>query len=572
MSGLVKTITQVARRLSRPAAPGDDLASQTRDRIVIVMFGIAMMFLVIQGRLVFLATQNDDGPSARRGANVALNASRPRILDRNGQTLALDIETQSLFAEPKLIENPDEIYEALITVLPELDFDKTMKRLKSGQGFTWVKREITPRQQADILALGLPGIGFRSESKRYYPAGATASHILGHTNIDSQGIAGVEKQLDDTWLRDLQSAGFKLKKEPEPVRLSIDLRVQHFVREALVEAMKKYRAIAAAGVVLNVHTGEIVGMSSLPDYNPNNPVDALKKDRLNRMSAGLFEMGSTFKMFTTAMALDSGKVNLRSRFDARKPLRIGRFTINDFHGKRRVLSVPEVFIYSSNIGTAKMADVVGIEGHRAFLKRMGLLDKMTGLELPEIARPTEPKVWKKVNSITISYGHGVSTTPLQTAVAAAAVVNGGKLISPTLFPRSVEQANEIATQVLKPSTTKAMRYLMRLNVLKGSGKRAEVPGFLVGGKTGTAEKVVNGRYSNAKRFNAFLSAFPINDPQYVVLVIVDEPKPEKGKRYATAGMNAAPTVANIIRRSAPLLGVLPDFRVRDTAILSSYRQ
>jgi len=298
----------------------------------------------------------------------------------------------------------------------------------------------------------------------------------------------------------------------------------------------------------------------------------LKKDRLNRMSAGLFEMGSTFKTFTTAMALDSGKVSLGDRFDARNPIRIGRFTIKDFHGKRRILSVPEVFIYSSNIGTAKMADVVGIKGHQAFLTRMGLLSKMSGLELPEIARPTQPKVWKKVNSITISYGHGVSTTPLQTAVAAAALVNGGKLIEPTLFPRSQKQADGIAKQVLKPSTAQAMRYLMRLNVLRGSGKRAEVAGFLVGGKTGTAEKVIKGRYSNDHRFNAFLSTFPVTDPKYVVLVILDEPKPEKGKRYATAGMNAAPSVANIVKRSAPLLGVEPDFRVRDTAMLSSYRR
>ncbi|MEE9375505.1 MAG: penicillin-binding protein 2 [Rhizobiaceae bacterium] len=556
----------------KPQTPKGDLVTQTRDRIVHVMMAITAMFLVIEGRLVFLATQDNINRSAHRGNTSTLTAARPRILDRNGQTLALDIEVQSLFAEPKLIDNPDEIYESLITVLPNLDFDIAMKRLKSGHGFVWLQREITPRQQADILALGLPGIGFRPESKRFYPSGPSASHILGHTNVDHQGGGGIEKHLDDTWLRDFHAAGFTLKKEMEPVKLSVDLRVQHFIREALVEAMKKYRAIAAAGVVLNVHTGEVVGMASLPDYDPNNPADANKKDRINRMSKGLFEMGSTFKTFTTAMALDSGKVNLRSRFDARKPIKIGRFTIKDFHGKRRILTVPEVFIYSSNIGSAKMADVVGLAGHREFLTRLGLLTKMQGFELPEIGRPTQPKVWKKVNSITISFGHGVSTTPLQTAVAAAAIVNGGKLIPPTLFPRSLEQANKIAKQVIKPSTSDAMRYVMRLNVLKGSGKRAEVPGYLVGGKTGTADKVVNGRYSRSKRFNAFLSAFPINDPQYVVLVIIDEPKPEKGKRYATAGMNAAPTVAAIIRRSAPILGVTPDFRVRDTAMLSSYRR
>ncbi len=545
---------------------------QARDRIFVVMFGIAALFVIIQGRLIYLGMNGNEGRTVRRNVDTALTAARPKILDRNGQIMALDIEVQSLFAEPKIIERPNEIYEALVTVLPELEYKSTMRKLKSGQGFVWIKREITPRQQADILALGLPGVGFRPESQRFYPASETASHILGHTNIDNQGIAGVEKHLDDSWLRQLHKSGFALDKELESVKLSVDLRVQHYVRETLVEVMRKYRAIAAAGVVLNVHTGEIVAMSSLPDYNPNKPVDALKKDRLNRMSAGLFEMGSTFKTFTTAMALDSGKVNLRDRFDARNPIRIGRFRITDFHGKKRILSVPEVFIYSSNIGTAKMADVVGIKGHQEFLTRMGLLTKMEGLELPEIARPTQPKKWKKVNSITISYGHGISTTPLQTAVAAAALVNGGKLIPPTLFPRSTDEADALARQVLNRQTSDTMRYLLRLNVVKGSGRRAEVPGYLVGGKTGTAEKVIKGRYSNKHRFNAFLSTFPVNDPQYVVLVIVDEPKPEKGQVYATAGMNAAPSVANIIKRSAPVLGIQPDFEVRDTATLSSYRR
>ncbi len=572
----LRAISELSKKLSFSGAGNGyeptDVTVQARDRIFVVMFGIAALFIIIQGRLIYLGMNGNEGRIVRRNVDTALTAARPKILDRNGQILALDIEVQSLFAEPKIIERPNEIYEALVTVLPELEYKNTMRKLKSGQGFVWIKREITPRQQADILALGLPGVGFRPESQRFYPASETASHILGHTNIDNQGIAGIEKHLDDSWLRQLQASGFAVDKELEPVKLSVDLRVQHYVRETLVEAMRKYQAIAAAGVVLNVHTGEIVAMSSLPDYNPNNPVDALKKDRLNRMSAGLFEMGSTFKTFTTAMALDSGKVNLRDRFDARNPIRIGRFRITDFHGKKRILSVPEVFIYSSNIGTAKMADVVGIKGHQEFLTRMGLLTKMEGLELPEIARPTQPKKWKKVNSITISYGHGISTTPLQTAVAAAALVNGGKLIPPTLFPRSADEADTLARRVLKPRTSDTMRYLLRLNVVKGSGRRSEVPGYLVGGKTGTAEKVIKGRYSSGHRFNAFLSTFPVNDPQYIVLVIIDEPKPEKGQRYATAGMNAAPSVANIIKRSAPLLGIRPDFDIRDTATLSSYRR
>ena len=354
-----------------------------------------------------------------------------------------------------------------------------------------------------------------------------------------------------------------------PVRLSVDLRVQHIVHDEIAAAMERYHAIAAGAVVLNVKTGEVVAMASVPDYDPNDPFNAHDKDRLNRMSAGLYEMGSTFKTFTTAMALDSGKVTLESRFDASRPITIGHQTIHDFHGKGRVLTVPEVFIYSSNIGSAREADAVGVEAHREFLHRVGLLDRMQ-TELPEVARPTEPKVWKKINSITIAFGHGVSTTPLQTAVAAAALMNGGFLLPPTFLPRSQEEASAIAERVVQEKTGDAMRYLYRLNAEKGSGKKAEVPGYRVGGKTGTAEKVINGRYSSDKRFNAFVAAFPMDDPQYIVLSIIDEPKPEKPGMGATAGSNAAPIVANIIRRSASMLGVKPDFGHENEATLVSY--
>jgi cell division protein FtsI (penicillin-binding protein 3) len=294
----------------------------------------------------------------------------------------------------------------------------------------------------------------------------------------------------------------------------------------------------------------------------------LKKDRLNRMTAGIYEMGSTFKTFTVAMGLDSGKVDIEDTFDASRPISIGGFTIHDYHAKRRPLTVPEVFIYSSNIGAAKIAETIGIQGHRDFLTKIGLLTRMD-TELPEVATPEQPEQWKLLNSITISFGHGVATTPLQTAVAGAAMVNGGKLIEPTFLVRSEAEADKVAKQVISEQTSAQMRYLFRLNVEHGSGHKADVPGYYVGGKTGTAEKIVNGRYSNDNRFNAFLAAFPCNDPQYVVLVILDEPKPEKPGMYATAGMNAAPTVAAIVRRAAPLLGVEPDFGHEDRALLVS---
>jgi cell division protein FtsI (penicillin-binding protein 3) len=310
----------------------------------------------------------------------------------------------------------------------------------------------------------------------------------------------------------------------------------------------------------------------MPDFDPNNPaetIDRKTKSDMNRVSGGVFEMGSTFKAFTSAMALDSGKVHMNDTFDARRPLYIGGFTIHDFHATRRILSVTDVFVHSSNIGSAKMADAVGIDGHREFLTRLGLLTRLN-TELPETATPSQPKVWKKITSMTVAFGHGVSTTPLQTAVAAAALMNGGKLIQPTFLPRSVEQADENAVLVLKPQTVENMRTLFRANVLDGSGKRADTPGLFVGGKTGTAEKVVNGRYSSAVRFNAFVAAFPINDPKYIVLTIIDEPKVPHQGCGVTAGCNAGIMAGEIIRRAAPLLGVKPRFGIDGTALLESY--
>lgn len=537
---------------------GKAAVNRARSRVMLASICVGLVYALIATRLIYLGFLEPDESARRMLADTTISARRPDLIDRNGEMLATDINTASLYGEPRRVVDADEAIELLSTVLPDLDIEKAYRKLTTKAGFVWLKRELTPSQQSQILSLGIPGIGFRRETRRFYPKGAAASHIIGHVDIDNSGIAGLERYIDDRGLRDLRKAGFTRMQQLEPVQLSVDLRVQHFVRDELEKGMERYQAIAAGAVVLRIHTGEIVAMASLPDYDPNRPVDALKKDRLNRMSAGLFEMGSTFKTFTTAMALDSGKVTLDDTFDATKPLRIAGFTINDFHGKRRVLTVPEVFIYSSNIGTAKMADVVGIEGHREFLHRIGLLSRMD-FELPEVAKPVEPRQWKKINSVTISYGHGATTTPLQTAVATAALMNGGKLIPPTLFMRPPAQANAIARQVIKPETSEAMRQLFRLNVEKGSGRRAEVPGYRVGGKTGTAEKVVNGRYSSDKRFNAFLAAFPIEDPQYVVLVIIDEPKPEEGQYSATAGLNAAPMVANIIRRSAPILGIRPDF-------------
>ncbi len=540
--------------------------AKTRVGLMFATFCVA--YAIIGGRLVQYGNAQPETVSSILPAD-RLMASRPDILDRNGEILATDIRTVSLFAEPHKIVDPDEAVERLSTVLKDLDAKDTYRKLSSNSRFQWLRRQLTPKQQSQILALGIPGIGFRPEKRRFYPGGPTASHIVGYVNIDNRGMAGMERYIDSQGMADLRALGMTSDTSLEPVRLSIDIRVQNLVRDTLVRSVEKYGAIGAGAVVLDVHTGEVLAMASVPDFDPNKPTEGAQEGWLNRMSNGTFEMGSTFKAFTTAMALDSGKVRMSDSFDARYPIRIGGFTIKDFHGKNRILSVPEIFQYSSNIGTARMAEAVGISEHQAFLTRLGLLTKIE-TELPEVATPTQPRVWKQINSVTISFGHGVSTTPLQTAVAVAALVNGGRLIPPTFLPRSKEQADALAQVVIKEKTSDEMRFLFDWNGTKGSGRRARVDGFDVGGKTGTAEKVVNGRYSDDKNFNAFIAAFPISNPQYAVLTFIDEPKSGDDNGGPTAGYTAAPMMKEIIQRSAAILGVEPTFGEDGSALLVSY--
>jgi cell division protein FtsI (penicillin-binding protein 3) len=490
-----------------------DLDRLGRWRVAIAMAGFAALFGLLAVRLLILGVYAEGEGDGGAGVAQAPAQARPDILDRNGETLATDIKTASLFAEPRYVVDADEATELLASVFPEMDRDKLLKILSTDARFAYIKRGITPQQQQHIHKLGIPGIGFRVENRRFYPGGSTASHVLGTVNIDNQGIAGIEKYIDGSFLADLKAAGFETGRTMEPIRLALDLRVQHVVRDELSAAMQRYQAIAGIGIIMDVNTGEVIGMSSLPDYDSNNRDEALDPDKMNRATVGVFEMGSTFKGFNTAMALDSGMVKITDTFDARGGLQVGRHRISDFRGKNRILSVPEVFIYSSNIGTARMALAAGTEAQEGFLRRVGLLDPLR-TELPETGKPIAPKMpWSKISSVTISFGHGISVSPLQTAAAGAALINGGYFIPPTFLPRTQEEASKLARQVMNPQTSATMRHLFRLNVLKGSGKRADVAGYGVGGKTGTAEKVVNGRYSTSKRRNAFLAGFPMDAPR-----------------------------------------------------------
>src|SRR3954464_409871 len=535
-------------------------------RVGLVAVAFSALFAVIAGRLVMLAVAPDFTGSVRREAAAAIAAARPDIVDRNGETLATDVKTVSVFAEPGKVIDKDEAVELLTAVLPDLDARDLRKKLNKRRGFAWIKREISPRQQAEVHRLGIPGVGFMPENKRVYPNGVAAAHVLGFASIDNVGIAGIEKYIDAQGLQDLTGAGFATDAANlQPIQLSLDLRVQHALRDELAKGAAKFKAKAGAAAVMDVNTGEVIGLVSLPDFDPNNPVDALEKDRINRINVGVFEMGSTFKALTTAMALDSGKFNINSSLDARSGLRYGKFTIGDYHATHRVLTVPEVFIHSSNIGTAKMALGIGVEGHKAFLRKMGQLTRLV-TELPENAAPLIPPRWGELNTMTIAFGHGLAVAPLQALMAVSALVNGGLLIKPTFLKRSEEEAKKLAQRIIKPETSEAMRYVMRLNATKGSASAAAVAGFFVGGKTGTAEKVVHGRYSKTKNLNTFTAVYPMDKPKYVFLTIIDEPQAVEGTHgFMTSGWNAAPTTGNVIERVAPLLSVPPRFEPPEKA-------
>ena len=564
------------RRVLRALLYGKaDRHAKARGRIGLTMIAFTAVYAIIAGRLIVYAVTPDSHTARRGNASDAVATARPDILDRRGEVLATDVRMPSLFGEPKRLIDVDEAVELLTAVMPDLDTKEVRERLGNRKrGFAWLRREITPKQQQDIYKLGIPGIGFLNENKRVYPNGAEVAHLIGLVNVDNQGIAGMEKWLDNSGLAALHAAGFATDRLQEPVQLAVDLRVQHAVRDELVAAREKFKAIAAAGVITDVRTGEILSMVSVPDFDPNNPKEASDPTRINRLTTGVFEMGSTFKALTIAMGLDSGKFNLNSMLDARASLRYGKFNINDYHAQRRVLALHEVFTYSSNIGTAKIALGMGVEHHKWFLRKMGQLDRVT-TELPESAMPIVPRRWGELNTITIAFGHGLSVAPLQATMAVGALMNGGMMIPPTFLKRTEEEAKKLAVQVIKPETSAMMRYLMRLNAEKGSARKADVAGFYVGGKTGTAEKVVNGRYSKTKLLTTFMAVLPADKPRYLITLLLDEPKglPET-HGFATSGWNAAPTAAKIIARVAPMLGLEPrlDLPPAGELILANMKQ
>ncbi|MBK1793760.1 penicillin-binding protein 2 [Devosia sp. WQ 349] len=533
----------------------------TQARIRWMILAVVMGFGLVGGRLIQLGMVVPD-QSIEGQTRDAIMASRPPILDRNGLEMAVDIRVPSLYAEPRRIIDVEEAVSKLRTVLPSLDEEWLRKRLTGEKGFVWVQRELTPAIQEQVMRLGIPGIDFITESKRFYPAMSEAAHILGSTNVDNQGIAGIERYVDTDHLAVLQELGLARGNALTPIELSVDMRVQHILHQEMQDSMARYQAIAAAGVIIDIYSGEVVAMASLPDFNPNEPASALVKDTFNRITSGIFEPGSIFKTITIAGALDSGTVRITDKFDARYGVRFGRYTISDFHGKNRILALPEVYKYSSNIGTIRVMQAMGKDNFRAFLSRLKF-DERVEFELPEMRSPTIPKSFSEVGAATASFGHGLSVSPLHMVMAHTALLNGGNYIAPTLFKRSIADAEKLYEPVVSAQTSEYVRYLMRLNAISVGGSGSQMNklalGYRVGGKTGTAEKVVDGRYSSSKVTNFFASAFPLDNPRYAMVVMVDEPKAENERSGTTAGWNAGHMTGRIVQRIAPMLGIAPEF-------------
>lgn len=521
-----------------------------RGRMAVAAAVFALAFVVSAGRLVELAIGGVEASGPVASVRLARQdiIRRSDIVDRNGVLLASNLAAPSLYADA--LEVPDAARAAarLLAVLPDLNRAKLIERLSSRQRFVWLKRHLTPQQQYQVNRLGIPGLYFKDEEQRVYPQGRLLSHVIGFTDIDGNGISGIEKFFDRRLIKSQTR-----KAQNKPLKLSVDVRVQYALREELATARAKFSAIGAAALVMDANSGEVLALASLPDFDPNHPSASPDNSLFNRATLGVYELGSVLKPLTVAMALETGTVGLRDGYNTKKPIRISRFTIRDSHPLARWQSVPEILIYSSNIGVARMALDVGIKRQRDFLDSMGML-RRPSLELPEVGAPQLPERWRDINAMTISYGHGLAVSALQITTAFSAVVNGGILTSPTLLRRAPDTV--VGARVLKRKTSSNMRRLLRSVVTDGTGKKAAAPGYLVGGKTGTAEKAGVRGYRRKALLSSFIAAFPMNKPRYVVYVLLDEPQGIKETHnYASAGWTAAPAVARVIARIGPLLGV-----------------
>jgi cell division protein FtsI (penicillin-binding protein 3) len=523
--------------------------AMAHQRLMLLLLLMAAGITLIVSRLIWIGVDVQINPQAQ--PVIDMLASRGDIVDRNGQVLARTIDAWSVGVHPnKLLSDADDLAVQLNRLMPERTIEQYREILKSGKSFTYLRRRAMPELVAQVNALGEPAMAFDREPERLYPQVTLAAHAVGFTDFDGKGVMGMERVLQD---RLISRDG----KAP-PVALSIDMRVQATMESELAAAMADLQAIGATGLVLDVDTGELVAMVSLPVFNPNKSGEAHPEALRNNVTQSVYELGSTFKPLTMANAIETGVVtNLARRYDATSPISVGPFKIKDDHPQNRWLNVPESLVHSSNIVTARVADAVGRERSEAFFKKLHFGDPV-GLELKERGRTLWPTSWGRASNMTIAYGHGMAITPLHLASAYAAIINGGIMRPATLL--KVEPGKTIpGERVISERTSGLMRQMLRLIVTEGTGRNAEADGFRVGGKTGTAEKPGVGGYSKTVNVSTFAGAFPMDKPRYVVIAMLDAPKGSaKSSGQTTAAYTAAPVVSRVIARAGPLLGVYPD--------------
>jgi len=528
------------------ATPTEQALECARTRLVFFALLFVMVFLVIGVRLTLLTLFQTPDDTNNDYNQTQVSVGRADIIDRNGAILATSLPTFSACAQTKSIDKPLDTAKAITVILPEIDTKKLAETFTKRKGCVPVKRHLTPKQYYELNKLGIGAIEFSRDERRVYPQGAATAHVVGTTDIDNSGTSGIEKKLDS-----------RLRAENTPLQLTLDIRIQHILHHELEQAISDFQAIGGAGVVMDVTTGAVIAMVSLPDFNPLDIGTASPEARFNRATLGVYEMGSTFKLFTAAQALEIGTTKMTDSINTVDPIHIGHHSIRDFHPEHHWLTLPEIIMVSSNIGAARIAEKIGGTRQRAFLDQLGMFQP-TPIELPEVGRPLFPTQWGDVATMTIGFGHGIASSPLQLVRSVATISNGGHLIKPTLLLQEDKPPAVTPPAIISPSTTAKMRSMMRLVVAAGTAKAANVDGYLVGGKTGTAEKISGKHYNKNARLSSFIGVFPLSTPRYVVFAMLDEPKGNK-KTYgfATGGWVAAPLVGRVITASAPLLGVPP---------------
>lgn len=523
------------------------------NRVYVVLIFFIFCYFIISVRLFDLTILKGLSGSEFEGEfdnRAAVTFKRGNIVDRNGKLLAVNLVTTSIYANPQVIKDKAGVVRILSRIFPDIDKKSLSEKLQSEKSFVWIKRNISPREESLLNNEGIPGVYFRFGKRRVYPQGSLFSHVVGYVGLDGDGLLGAEKYFDK-FLKSKDS-----HKNLRNLQLSLEVRAQGIIREELQETVKEFNAKGAIGILQDVKNGEIISLVSLPDYNPNNISEATEEELFNKATLGNYEIGSGFKVFTVSAALESGIVKVNDVYDVDTPIKSSGFLIKDFSPKKGWLSVPEILMYSSNIGVAQIAVEIGKENQFGHIKALGLLSSID-VELPETTTPVFPDIgrWTEITSIAASYGYGISISPLHVTKAAGAIVNGGKLFSPTI----VKGANKPYKQVLKESTSDSMRKILRMVVRQGSGRTADVPGVFVGGKTGTANKPVKGVYDGSLRVSSFMSFFPAHDPKYVMYIMLDEPKASKKSfGFATGGWVGAPVSGRIIKRLVPLMDIMPN--------------